>query len=53
MGSFSVLLFSCPANVMDSAVVENILHSANAVLPIKECIFIGDKGYNAKAVYNL
>lgn len=38
---------------MDSAVVENILHSANAVLPIKECIFIGDKGYDAKAVYNL
>ena len=42
-----------PANVMDSAVVENILHSANAVLPIKECTFIGDKGYDAKAVYNL
>lgn len=33
--------------------MENILHSANAVLPIKECIFIGDKGYDAKAVYNL
>lgn len=42
-----------PANVMDSAVMENILHSANAVLPIKECTFIGDKGYDAKAVYNL
>ena len=42
-----------PANVTDSAVVEHILHSANAVLPIKECTFIGDKGYDAKAVYNL
>ena len=42
-----------PANVADSAVVEKILHCTNAVLPVKECTLIGDKGYDAKAVYNL
>ena len=42
-----------PANIMDPTVVEKILRSANAVLPIRECIFIGDKAYDVKAVYNL
>ena len=42
-----------PANVTDASVVPNILSSANAVLPIRECTFLGDKGYDVKAVYNL
>ena len=42
-----------PANVSDSAVVEDVLRAANDILPIKECTFIGDKGYDVKAVYHL
>lgn len=42
-----------PANTADVSVVSDILRSANAVLPLRECTFLGDKGYDAKAVYNL
>lgn len=42
-----------PANIADVSVVSDILRSANAVLPLRECTFLGDKGYDAKAVYNL
>lgn len=42
-----------PANTADSTVVQEILAAANAVLPLRECTFLGDKGYDAKAVYNL
>jgi hypothetical protein len=42
-----------PANTTDASVVTDILRSADAVLPLRECTFLGDKGYDAKAVYNL
>lgn len=42
-----------PANVADSAVVPDILRCADTVLPIQECTFLADKGYDAKTVYNL
>ena len=42
-----------PANVADSTVVEEILAAANSTLPIRECTFLGDKGYDVKAVYDL
>lgn len=42
-----------PANVSDASVVEGVLQAADAVLPLRECTFLGDKGYDAKAVYNL
>lgn len=42
-----------PANVADSAVVQEILAAANNTLPLRECTFLGDKGYDVKAVYNL
>lgn len=42
-----------PANVADSTVVEAILSAANSTLPIRECTFLGDKGYDVKAVYEL
>ena len=42
-----------PTNVADSVVVQEILADANAVLPLRECTFLGDKGYDTKAVYNL
>lgn len=42
-----------PANVADSTVVEEILAAANSSLPIQECTFLGDKGYDVKAVYDL
>lgn len=42
-----------PANTTDASVVPDILHSADAVLPLRECTFLGDKGYDVKTVYNL
>ena len=42
-----------PANVADSTVVQKILATANNTLPLRECTFLGDKGYDVKAVYNL
>ncbi|MEG2679522.1 MAG: transposase [Oscillospiraceae bacterium] len=42
-----------PANVSDSTVAEQILAATNAVIPIRECTFLGDKGYDTKAIYNL
>jgi Transposase DDE domain./Transposase domain (DUF772). len=40
------------ANIADSTVVESVLEKANGILPLAECTFIGDKGYDAKHVYN-
>jgi len=42
-----------PANVADSTVVQEILAAANHTLPLCECTFLGDKGYDVKAVYSL
>jgi len=42
-----------PANAADSSVVQDILCAANKVLPVRECIFGDDKGYDVKDVYNL
>lgn len=42
-----------PANMPDASVVPNILQSANAVLPFRECTFLGDKGYNEQSIYDL
>lgn len=42
-----------PANVVDSTVVEEILAATNSTLPLQECTFLGDKGYDVKAVYDL
>ena len=41
------------ANMTDASVVPDILRSADAVLPLRECTFLGDKGYDVKTVYNL
>lgn len=40
------------ADVADSTIVEAVLQGANDVITIEECTFIGDKGYDAKHVYN-
>lgn len=42
-----------PANVADSTVVEEILAKADAYLMLEDCTFIGDKGYDVKAIYEL
>ena len=42
-----------PANVMDSTVVKKILNAAAEILPLEECTFLADKGYDVKAIYNL
>lgn len=41
------------ANTTDASVLPDILRSANAVLSLRECTFLGDKGYDVKTVYNL
>ena len=40
------------ADVADPAVALGILEKTNSFLSIKECSFIGDKGYDVKAIYN-
>lgn len=42
-----------PANVADSTVVEELLAKADAYLTLEGCTFIGDKGYDVKAIYEL
>lgn len=41
-----------PANIMDSTVIADILTAANQILPIRECIFLADKGYDVRDLYN-
>lgn len=41
-----------PANVADSTAAIPLLDAANGVIPLRECTFIADKGYDAKAIYN-
>ena len=41
-----------PANIMDSTVAVDILAAANQILPLQECSFLADKGYDAKSIYN-
>ena len=42
-----------PANKADSSVVAEILEETNRILPIKECTFLADKGYDTSAIYDL
>ena len=42
-----------PANMANSAVVQKILAAANNIISLQECTFLGDKGYDVNAVYNL
>lgn len=41
-----------PANIADSTMAIEILAAADAVIPLKECSFLADKGYDAKEIYN-
>ena len=41
-----------PTNIMDSTVAADILAAANQILPIRECIFLADKGYDVRDLYN-
>lgn len=40
------------ANVADSTVAIDILNQTNKFLSVNECIFLADKGYDVKAIYN-
>ena len=40
------------ADVADSTVALDILKNTNEYLSVKECIFIADKAYDVKAIYN-
>ena len=40
------------ANVSDSSVTLEILKRANSYLPMSECLFLADKAYDVKAIYN-
>lgn len=37
---------------MDSTVIADILTAANQILPIREYIFLADKGYDVRDLYN-
>ena len=41
-----------PANVADSTVAKEILDAANRIIPMKECTFIADKGYDVTSIYD-
>ena len=41
-----------PANIADSTVALDVLSRTDSFLPLRECTFIGDKGYDVKAIYN-
>lgn len=41
-----------PANVTDASVAQAILAAANTVLPLRECTFLADKGYDVRTIYN-
>lgn len=40
------------ANVADSTVALNVLSQTNKFLPVKDCTFVADKGYDVKEIYN-
>ena len=40
------------ADVADSSVALDILEQTNSFLPISECTFLADKGYDVKSIYN-
>lgn len=40
------------AEVADSTVAPDILADTHAFLPVTECTFLADKGYDAKSIYN-
>lgn len=40
------------ANISDSAVALDILADTHAFLPVTECTFLADKGYDVKNIYN-
>ena len=41
-----------PANISDSTVAKEILDAANRIVPMKECTFLADKGYDVTAIYD-
>ena len=41
------------AEVADSTVALDILAGTHAFLPVTECTFLADKGYDVKKIYNL
>ena len=41
-----------PGNVADSSVAAEILAAADQTIPLKECAFLADKGYDVKSIYN-
>ena len=41
-----------PGNVADSSVAAEILAAADQTIPLKECTFLADKGYDVKSIYN-
>jgi hypothetical protein len=41
-----------PGNVADSSVAAEIPAAADQTIPLKECAFLADKGYDVKSIYN-
>ena len=40
------------SNIADSSVAAEILAAADQMISLKECVFLADKGYDAKSIYN-
>jgi len=40
-------------NITDSNVTIDILAAANQTIPLRECSFLADKGYDVKTIYNI
>lgn len=40
------------ANITDSCMALNVLEHTNRFLPLNECTFVADKGYDVKNIYN-
>ncbi|MCI5890222.1 MAG: transposase [Lachnospira sp.] len=52
MSGLPIYELTTTANVYDSAVALDILADTHAFLPITECTFLADKGYDVKNIYN-
>ena len=50
--SLPIFELTTTADVSDSTVAIDILSRTNSFLPLNECTFIADKGYDVKAIYN-
>lgn len=52
ISGLTIFELTTTANVSDSSVALNILEQTHQFIPISECTFLADKGYDVKNIYN-